>query len=88
MAKKFTNEEIAKKFKEILQDQLGIDADELKDESDIIEDLGADSLDGIELIMAAEEEFGIEIDDGEVEEAGVRTVGDAIKFLQNKVGKA
>jgi acyl carrier protein len=70
--------------KEVVIEQLNVAADEVKEESKFIEDLGADSLDVVELVMALEEEFDIEIPDDKAE--SILTVGDAIKFIeaQNK----
>ena len=61
---------------------LGIDEQKVTDESRFIDDLGADSLDTVELVMAFEEEFGSEISDSEAEK--ILTVGDAIKFIESK----
>jgi acyl carrier protein len=66
--------------KEVVIEQLNVAADEVKEESKFIEDLGADSLDVVELVMALEEEFDIEIPDEEAE--SILTVGDAIKFIE------
>ena len=70
--------------KDVVIEQLNVSPDEVKEESKFIEDLGADSLDVVELVMALEEEFDIEIPDEEAE--SILTVGDAIKFIeaQNK----
>ena len=65
----------------IIADQLGLAEDEIKSESKFIEDLGADSLDIVELIMAMEEEFQTEIPDEEAEK--IRTVGDAIEYVKS-----
>ena len=70
------------KVKDIIVEQLGVDADQVKEDASFIEDLGADSLDTVELVMAFEEEFGSEISDSEAEK--ILTVGDAIKFIENK----
>ena len=70
---------IEAKVKSIIADQLGVSEDEIKMESSFIEDLGADSLDIVELVMAMEEEFEIEIPDEEAE--NIKTVGDAIKYI-------
>jgi acyl carrier protein len=64
----------------IIADQLGLSEDDIKPESKFIEDLGADSLDIVELIMAMEEEFQTEIPDEEAEK--IRTVGDAIEYVK------
>ena len=66
----------------IVAEQLSIGADEIKNESSFIDDLGADSLDTVELVMAFEEEFGSEISDSEAEK--ILTVGDAVKFIEGK----
>ena len=66
----------------MVSDHLGIEEAKVVDEANFIEDLGADSLDTVELVMAFEEEFGSEISDGEAEK--ILTVGDAIKFIESK----
>ncbi len=75
-----TKEQIFDKVKEIIVDQLGVEEDEVTLESSFIEDLGADSLDIVELIMALEEEFGLEIPDDEAEK--IATVNDAIEYIR------
>jgi acyl carrier protein len=72
------------RVRKIITDHLGVDLDRLKDEASIIDDLGADSLDLVELVMAFEEEFGIEIRDEECETT--LTVGAAIKLIEQKIG--
>ncbi|SFV52716.1 Acyl carrier protein [hydrothermal vent metagenome] len=67
--------------KEVVIEQLNVAEDEVKEESKFIEDLGADSLDVVELVMALEEEFDIEIPDEKAE--SILTVGDAIKFIED-----
>lgn len=67
--------------KEVVVDQLDCNPDEVKSESKFIEDLGADSLDVVELVMALEEKFGIEIPDEDAEK--ILTVGDAIKYIED-----
>ena len=67
----------------MLADQLGIAADTIKPESEVIKDLGADSLDVVELMMALEEDYGITLPDGEVE--NVKTVGDIVEMLNKNV---
>ena len=74
--------EISSKLKKMVADHLGIDETKVVDEANFIDDLGADSLDTVELVMAFEEEFGSEISDGEAEK--ILTVGDAIKFIESK----
>ncbi|MBL0721019.1 MAG: acyl carrier protein [Sulfurovum sp.] len=71
--------------KEVVIEQLNVAADEVKEDSKFIEDLGADSLDVVELVMALEEEFDIEIPDEEAE--NILTVGDAIKFIEEEKNK-
>ena len=75
-------EDVASKVKNIVADHLGIDEAKVTEEASFIDDLGADSLDTVELVMAFEEEFGSEISDSEAEK--ILTVGDAIKFIENK----
>ena len=73
---------VASKVKKIVADHLGIDDTKVTDDASFIDDLGADSLDTVELVMAFEEEFGSEISDSEAEK--ILTVGDAVKFIENK----
>ena len=70
------------KVRDITVEQLSVDADEVKMESSFIDDLGADSLDLVELIMEMEEAFGVEIADEELEK--IRTVQDVVDFLRKK----
>ena len=72
--------DIEAKVKAIIADQLGVAEDEIKPTSSFIEDLGADSLDIVELVMAMEEEFEVEIPDEEAE--NIKTVGDAINYIK------
>lgn len=72
---------IETKVKSIIADQLGVGEEEIKPESSFIEDLGADSLDIVELVMAMEEEFEVEIPDEEAE--NIKTVGDAINYINS-----
>ena len=74
--------DIADKVKKMVADHLGVEEAKITDEANFIDDLGADSLDTVELVMAFEEEFGSEISDNEAEK--ILTVGDAIKFIENK----
>jgi len=67
------------KVKEIIINELGVDPEKVTSEASFVEDLGADSLDTVELVMAFEEEFGVDIPDEDAEQ--MRTVGDAIKYL-------
>ena len=74
------------KVKSIIAEQLGVKVEEVVPEASFIDDLGADSLDTVELVMALEEEFGIEIPDEDAEK--ITTVGDAVKYIEEKtVGK-
>lgn len=73
---------IPDKVKDLIVDQLGVDPDKIRLESQFVEDLGADSLDLVELIMAMEEEFDLEIPDEDAEK--LRTVGDVVQYLQSK----
>ena len=75
-------QDVSSKVKKIVVDHLGVDEAKVSDESSFIDDLGADSLDTVELVMAFEEEFGAEISDSEAEK--ILTVGDAIKFIESK----
>ena len=77
--------EVGDKIKKIIVDHLGVDAEKVTDEASFIDDLGADCLDTVELVMAFEEEFGAEISDSEAEK--ILTVGDAIKFVENSTSK-
>ncbi len=72
--------ELEEKVKKIIVDQLGVDAAEVTPEASFIEDLGADSLDTVELVMALEEEFGIEIPDEQAEK--IARVKDAIEYIR------
>ena len=74
--------DIADKVKKMVVDHLGVDEAKVTDESNFIDDLGADRLDTVELVMAFEEEFGSEISDSDAEK--ILTVGDAIKFIESK----
>lgn len=73
--------DIEAKVKEIIINELGVDAEKVTPEASFVEDLGADSLDTVELVMAFEEEFGMEIPDEEAEK--LRSVGDAINYIQS-----
>ncbi|RUM50903.1 MAG: acyl carrier protein [Hydrogenothermus sp.] len=75
---------IEERVKEIIADQLGISVDQIKPESKFVDDLGADSLDVVELIMAFEEEFGVEIPDEDAEK--ISTVQDVLDYIKQKQG--
>ena len=75
---------IADRIKDIIVEQLGVNADQINPGAKFIEDLGADSLDIVELIMALEEEFGTEIPDEEAEK--LQTVGDVAKYIEDTQG--
>ncbi|MCG6858085.1 MAG: acyl carrier protein [Salaquimonas sp.] len=72
--------DIAERIKKIVVEHLDVDADKVTENASFIDDLGADSLDNVELVMAFEEEFGVEIPDDAAET--IQTVGDAIKFVE------
>ncbi len=71
---------IEHRVKDIIVEQLGVKADQVTPEAKLIEDLGADSLDAVELVMALEEEFGIEVPDEQAEK--LQSVGDIIKYIE------
>ncbi len=77
------NNMVFDKVKDIIVDQLDVDEDKVKMEASITEDLGADSLDVVDLVMSLEEEFDVEIPDEQVE--NVKTVGDIVKFIEEKI---
>ncbi|SFV74499.1 Acyl carrier protein [hydrothermal vent metagenome] len=70
-------------IKEVVVEQLSVNADEVKEDSKFVEDLGADSLDVVELVMALEEKFDIEIPDDEAEK--IQTVADVVAYVENHV---
>ena len=70
------------KVKEIIINELGVDPEKVTTEASFVEDLGADSLDTVELVMAFEEEFGVDIPDEDAEK--MRTVGDAISYIEQQ----
>ena len=73
--------DVAERVKKIVIQHLGVDAEKVVDNADFIDDLGADSLDRVELVMAFEEESGVEIPDDAAE--SIVTVGDAVRFVEN-----
>ncbi|MDT8435321.1 MAG: acyl carrier protein [Gemmatimonadota bacterium] len=74
----------AAKVKEIIANELGVELEKVTDDASFVEDLGADSLDTVELVMAFEEAFSIEIPDEDAEK--MQSVGDAIRYLEQKQG--
>jgi len=76
---------IEEKVKDIIVEQLGVNPEQVTPQAKFIEDLGADSLDTVELVMAFEEEFNVEVPDEEAEK--LQTVGDVIKYIEDKGGK-
>ena len=80
-----TMEEIFKTMQDLIAEQFAIDADEINMDSSFVDDLGADSVDLVELVMAMEEEFDIgEIDEEDL--SGLKTVGDCVRYLSSKLG--
>ena len=78
-------EEIFKTMQDLIAEQFAIDADEISMDSSFVDDLGADSVDLVELVMAMEEEFDIgKIDEEDL--AGLKTVGDCVRYLNSKLG--
>lgn len=75
-------ESTEERVREIIVNELGVESEKVNSDASFVEDLGADSLDTVELVMAFEEEFGIEIPDEDAE--NLQTVGDAIRYLQEK----
>lgn len=76
--------ELENKVKDIIAEELGVEREKLTNEASFMEDLGADSLDTVELVMAFEKEFDIDIPDEEAEK--LRTVGDALNYLHQRMG--
>ena len=77
--------DIEAKVKEIIINELGVEAEKVTPEASFVEDLGADSLDTVELVMAFEEEFNVEVPDEDAEK--LQTVGDVIKYIEEKSSK-
>ena len=75
---------VEERVKDVIVAQLGVDPSEVKPEASYIDDLGADSLDTVELVMALEEEFGMEIPDEEAEK--IKSVGETIEHVKSKLG--
>ena len=80
-----SDDNIQQKVADLIVDQLGVDADSVAPEAHFIDDLGADSLDTVELVMAFEEEFNLEIPDEDAEK--LQTVGDAIDYLNKRLSE-
>ena len=76
---------IEEKVKEIIVEQLGVNPEQVTPQAKFIEDLGADSLDTVELVMAFEEEFNVEVPDEEAEK--LQTVGDVVKYIEDRGSK-
>jgi acyl carrier protein len=83
--KPMADKSVADRVKEIIVEQLGVNPDQVTPEAKFIEDLGADSLDTVELVMAFEEEFGAEIPDEDAEK--LQTVGDVVKYIEDRGDK-
>jgi acyl carrier protein len=77
-----TSKSVFDRVKDIIVEQLGVNPDQVKSEARFIEDLAADSLDTVELVMAFEEEFGAEIPDEDAEK--LQTVGDAVRYIEER----
>ena len=80
-----TDKSIEEKVKDIIVEQLGVNPEQVTPTASFIEDLGADSLDIVELVMAFEEEFSVEVPDEDAEK--LQTVGDVIKYIEEKAAK-
>ena len=76
-------EEIFDKLKELVVDQLGVEEDEVTMEASMQDDLGADSLDLVDLVMSVEEEFGVKVADEDLE--NIKTVGDIVNYIEDRV---
>ncbi|MEJ2238460.1 MAG: acyl carrier protein [Gemmatimonadales bacterium] len=76
--------DLHEKVRDIIVEELGVERDKVTDDASFMEDLGADSLDTVELVMAFEKEFDVDIPDEDAEK--IRTVGDAMKYLDEKSG--
>jgi acyl carrier protein len=77
--------DIEAKVKDIIVNELGVESEKVTNDASFVDDLGADSLDTVELVMAFEEEFGVEIPDEDAEK--LQTVGDAISYIQQRQGE-
>ncbi len=76
---------VEQRVKEIIVEQLGVDPEQVTNEASFVDDLGADSLDTVELVMALEEEFGLEIPDEEAEK--ITTVGETIEYIEKNMAE-
>ncbi len=76
--------EIFEKVREVVNEKLNIEIEEIEFNSDLIDDLGADSLDLVDLVMAFEDEFGVKVEDEDIE--SIRTVGDIVNYISKKMG--
>lgn len=74
---------IFEELKEIIVDQMGVSPDEVTENTDIIKDLGCDSLDMVEMLMTVESKYGFEVDDSDV--SGLATVGDVVKYIESRL---
>jgi acyl carrier protein len=83
VGKGMTTEKVEQRIKKIIAENLDVEPDEVTNEASFVDDLGADSLDTVELVMAFEEEFGIEIPDEDAEK--ILTVGKAIDYIKEKM---
>jgi acyl carrier protein len=81
-----TSDEVFERVKIIVADKLGIEEDEISLNSELVEDLGADSLDLVDLVMAFEDEFGTKVEDEEIE--SINTVEDIVKYIKKKMGES
>jgi acyl carrier protein len=79
---KMAKEEIFDKLKELVADQLGVEEDEVTMEATMQDDLGADSLDLVDLVMSVEEEFGVKVADEDLE--NIKTVGDIVNYIEER----
>ncbi|PIZ31466.1 MAG: acyl carrier protein [Alphaproteobacteria bacterium CG_4_10_14_0_8_um_filter_53_9] len=78
-------DDIAQRVKQLVSENLGVELERISEESSFVDDLGADSLDTVELVMALEEEFGLEISDADAEK--ITTVAEAIAYVTEKSGE-
>ncbi|HAA85932.1 MAG TPA: acyl carrier protein [Kosmotogaceae bacterium] len=81
-----TSDEVFERVKIIVAEKLGIEEDEISLSSELVEDLGADSLDLVDLVMAFEDEFGTKVEDEEIE--SINTVEDIVKYIKKKTGES